>query len=193
MTIKQIDSKKVLISLCEQDIKDFSMPFEKMNFNDEHSKTVLSEILSLACDKASFCLNKDKSLLVEAIPYNNGCLLLVTLLDSEKKRKSYRIKKTVGFPCYCFLSVDGFLGAVESLFDQVEAVPANSAYMYNDRYYIVFHRSALSARVKLILSEFTGKYSNNRALVSRVEENGKLLSDGNAVVLISTAMKGKNI
>ena len=93
MTVEQIDSSKVLISLCNEDLTEYSLRFDTMSFNDPHSRRILNKLLTIACGKTGIKQEKDKSMLVEAMPHSNGCLILLTMNHKKKKRTVYRIKK----------------------------------------------------------------------------------------------------
>lgn len=189
MNIKQIDSKKILISLCEKDLKDFSLPFEQLNLKNEHSKNIIKRLVSVACDNTSFCEIKDKNLLVEAVPHSSGCYLLITLLDEKRKRKAYKIKKTSKYLCFGFENAETFLTAIEKAALHSRYFTKNYAYSYKNYYFIIFEHPTLSISVRHILYEYAKLTTKNRVFVSRIKENGKLLSASNAISLIFGALK----
>ncbi len=190
MTIEQIDNSKVLISLCTEDMADFSLQFGKMSFHDSHSRIILSRLLSIACTKTGLAV-EDKSLLVEALPHQNGCLLLITAVPKRTKRKIYKIKKSASLPCYCFKNAENLLSAIEKLNGGNSFYCGNCAYLYKDKYFIVFDYPALSIKTKMILSEFSTVCTGSKSFIARVKEAGKLLADVNAVEQIGNRLKKK--
>ena len=51
MIIEQIDSSKVLISLCNNDMEDYQLEFGTMDFENPHSKKILMRLLGIVCYK----------------------------------------------------------------------------------------------------------------------------------------------
>jgi hypothetical protein len=51
MIIEQIDSSKVLISLCNNDMEDYQLEFGTMDFENPHSKKILMRLLGIVCNK----------------------------------------------------------------------------------------------------------------------------------------------
>ena len=86
MTIEQLDKSKVLISLCKEDMDNFSLDISDMSFCDEHSRKVLLRLLQLASRKTGVEMHKG-AVLLEALPHNCGCLLLVTVMEKTKRKR----------------------------------------------------------------------------------------------------------
>ena len=91
MTIEQIDNERILIALCDEDMKSFSLEFESMTLSDSHVKEMIQRLLKFASKETGISV-KNKKMLIEAIPYINGCLFLITLTQKAHKRKIYKIK-----------------------------------------------------------------------------------------------------
>ena len=91
MIIEQIDSSKVLISLCNNDMEDYQLEFGTMDFENPHSKKILMRLLGIVCNKTGLS-TKNKQLLLETLPLDSGCLILVTFMDTKPKINKYRIK-----------------------------------------------------------------------------------------------------
>ena len=85
MTIEQIDSNRILIALCDDDMKSFSLEFESMTLSDPHVKEMIQRLLKFASNETGISV-KNKKMLIEAIPYINGCLFLITLSQKTHKR-----------------------------------------------------------------------------------------------------------
>lgn len=89
MTIDKIKSNKILITLCDEDMRDFSLDYDTLSLYDSHSRKILMRILQIACFKTDIEI-KDKRMIVEALPTVDGCMLLLTVED--KNRKKYRLQ-----------------------------------------------------------------------------------------------------
>lgn len=186
MTIEQLDTTKVLISLCSEDMEKFALRFNDMSFCDEHSKKVLLRLTQLACMKTGVEMKKG-AVLMEALPHQSGCLLLVTLLE-KKRRKTYKVKKFREFPCFGFDCIDDLLSCVEILGSKDIPVHRNSLWLYGNRYYLVFDYPALSPVCRGLICEFADEVKSTAVTLSRIRESGKLLCRNNAVELIYNAI-----
>ena len=177
MTIEQIDKGKVLIVLGSSDMRDFSLDYSKMSFSDPHSKRILIRLLTLACLKTGIS-SYGKKMLVEALPHENGCIILLTL-KPENKRKVYRIKRKNYSLCFVFGSLENLINLCVDLKDK--CVTENRIYYYNNKYYVVFE-SVFSPKLKRMITEYADKAEGRSILTARIKENGKLIADNNGVV-----------
>lgn len=168
-------------------MKSFNLEFEKIGFSDPHSKKILSRLLSLACVSNSICTD-NKTVMLEAVPCAQGCMLLVSVCDKKQRRKKYRIKRITEYPCYRFENAEALLSAVEKLCDTDIFFYNNSAYSYKNRYYLVFDYPLVAQKAKKILSEFSHKVKGSKPFVARLHENGVMLSQGNAVIHIGSSL-----
>lgn len=179
MTIEQIDKGRVLILLCNSDMKDFSLDYDTMGFRDPHSKKILVRLLTLACLKTGISA-KGKKMLVEALPQENGCIILLTLV-SENKRKVYRIKRKNYSLCFVFGDLENLIKLCIALKDR--CITENRIYYCNSKYYLIFE-SILSPKYKRLVCEYADKGEAERVHWARVKENGKLIADNNAIATL---------
>lgn len=186
MIIEQLDASKVLISLCNEDMKSFKLQFENMSFYSEHSKRILVRLLKLACMKAGVSC-KSKTVLMEALPHQSGCLILVTMMET-KKRKTYRVKKVAEKPCFVFDSTEEMLTGMETLYKGNFSMSSNSLWVCEDRYYLFFDYPSVQERVQRILTEFAFYKIFPQVEISRIKERGKLLCGESAVDTIGRSM-----
>ena len=174
MTIEQIDSGKVLIMLKNSDMKDFSLEYGTMGFDDPHSRRILSRLLSLACSKTG--LNaRNKKMVVEALPHKSGCLILLTL--KEKKRRVYRIKRSDKLFCCVFDDAEALLSAL----DNAEGLPESELLLYEGGYYLLAPEK-LSSRLAFILGEFSETYYCSKIRAAKLREAGKPLGDAREII-----------
>ena len=93
MILELVDESRLLIILSPEDMEDYQLTFDSLDWQNGHSRSVIKEFLRIACRQKGFCPG-DSRLLIEAVPDEEGCVLLVTMLPEEKaKRKVYRIKE----------------------------------------------------------------------------------------------------
>lgn len=182
MTIEQLDCDKVLISLCNEDMQDYKLRFSDMSFCSEHSKRVLLRLLKLACAKAGVNY-ESKTLLMEALPHNSGCLLLVTMME-KKKRKTYKVKRIKEYPCFVFSAAEDVLSAAENSKRRGVSLSSNSLWLCGDMYYLVFDYPLVSKSLCSVLCEYSRVQRFTQAGVARIKERGKLLCENNALNII---------
>lgn len=186
MTIEQIDSSKVLIALCNQDMKDYELEFDSMGFENTHSKKVLNRFITMVCNKTGLSTN-NKKLLMEALPHQNGCLILVTFMEKRIPRTKYRIKKPKENTCFCFENTDDFLKAILLIYNENIYVRSSRAYLFKKEYYLVFDYYPIPQIAKRILNEYGKRKKCTRAFLSALKEAGKTICDKNAVDTIGKA------
>lgn len=180
MTIEQIDSTKVLISLCTEDMHDFALKYDSMSFNDEHSRKILKRLLMLACNKTGIEVH-NKTMVIEALPHESGCLILITLKNRKSGRRIYKIKDKNKLLCCMFESSENFLSAISSLYKLNIHYYGNSAYFFSGKYYIIFMNASLPRRAKAILNEFAKMSICTKTFEARLSESGKLIAKADAI------------
>ena len=179
MTIKQLNSTKVLITLKREDMRDFELSFDKISLKDEHSKKILTRLLQLACLNTGMQFNGNR-FFIEALPNDMGCLLLISVVEG-KKRKIYKIKKYTTHLCYRFDNATDMMNAISALYEIKGCYYSNSMYMQNDKYYLIFEYPNISNRLKILLSEYASIISADDIFISRLNEYSKLISKNNAI------------
>lgn len=187
MTIQQLTDNKVMVSLCDEDMKGFDLSFDTMGICDRHSHKILFRLMNIACTKSGID-TKGKSVMLEAVPYIGGCILLISVSQKPHKRKKYRIQRIMEYPCYRFDSAEVMLSAIEKLYNCESLFYNNSVYVQNDVYYLVFDYPVVSDKALQILSEYANKCKGTKAFIARLHESAKKLSSGNAIVHIGAAL-----
>lgn len=180
MTVEKLSENRALIILCSQDIRDFSLSFDTLGLNDIHSRRILLRIMRLACQKTGLEIN-GKNVQLEAIEIGDDCYILITADKILHKR--YKIKGSVPSVCYKIGNSSNFLEVIEKLYRQNIYCNKNSAYLYNDNYYLIFDYCNVPKQTKRILSEYCAK-KGSKIESARVKENGKKICDNNAVYQI---------
>lgn len=181
MIIEQIDNSKVLIVLGGNDMQDFSLEYDTLSFDDPHSGKILKRLLTLACTKTGIS-TEDKKILVEAVPQQKGCVILLTLLP-KVSRKIYRIKKQKTSLCFIFEDAEALISAAKVLCKSLMP-PENSVYLLDDKYVVVIEGIIENKRYLSRLREFSHKALQGKIHSARVRENGKLLAEENGIKVI---------
>lgn len=187
LKISQLSSTKVLISLEQKDMKSFELEFDNMKLSDPHSKKIISRLLRLALNSGNI-MSDNKTVLCEALPSTDGCVLLVSVCDKKDERKKYRIKRIKEYPCYKFSCVEDMLTAIEKLYNTQSVFYNNSAYMCKNDYYLVFDYPIVSKKARKILLEFAESIKASKTFVARLNESAHTLSRGNAISHIGMAL-----
>lgn len=186
MTIEQIDSSKLLITLCSCDMEDYRLEFGTMGFENPHSRKILNRLINIVCTKTGLS-SKNKKLLLEALPYDNGCIILVTFMEKQTANKKYKIKKHGENACYIFLKIEDMIKAVTMIYSQKLYVPSAAVYSYKEKYYLIFHSSPLSRMAKRILSEYGKRRRCERIFLSSLDEAGQKICGKNAISTLGKA------
>lgn len=184
MNIEQIDNSRIIVSLCNKDMERFSVTFETLNISDLHSRKVLKEILCYASIQTGISL-KNKKILIEAMQYEQGCILLITLTDKNRKRKIYRIKNRSDLYIFTFDNVDNFLGCIKAIYNINENRYSSSAFVSNNRYYLVIQPTAtLKSKYLQTITEFSTGIKRGKINFEILKEHSSVISSQNAIELI---------
>jgi len=186
MTITQINEYKVLISLKNNDILDFGIDFDSLNYSDPKQQKILRRLFTLACTNNNVC-TKDKTVTLEALPNPDGYYILVSLSEKKERRK-YRIKRITQYPCYQFTDIDTMFTAIEKLYSCDVLYYNNSLYYYKNRYLLVFDYPLVPKKAQPLLHEFAHKTKCDKLFLARLNESAKKISGGNAIVHIGSAL-----
>ncbi len=189
MTIEKIDSERILIALCDEDMKSFSLEFESMTLTNPYVRETLKSLLSFASVETGISVY-NKKMLIEAIPYKNGCLLLITLKAKEHKRKVYRIKEIRPL-IFCFDDVESLLRCICELYKRHDRKIRSDAYKLFDKYILTIRPySRVSQYYTDIIGEFGERISGGALTFSRICEYGNVIVKDNAVEIIGSSISG---
>lgn len=180
LTVDKLSDDRVLIILGTKEMQDYALDFDTLSLNDLHSRKILLRIMQIACRKTGI-ETRGKSVSIEALSFDEDCYILVTV--SQKSRRTYRIKKNDESVCYFLGESANFLETLEKLYRQNVCCNRNSAYLCDNRYYLIFDYPSIPKKLKRVLSEY-GEKSGGKLAAAKVRENGKLLCRHNAIMQI---------
>ena len=187
MNIEQIDDSRVLITLCDEDMKSYSVSFDTMSLSDEHTKKVLKQLMYYASDKTGISFEK-KHILIEALKYEHGCILLFTVSE-KSKRKIYKIKYYNDSYIFTFENAEALLSCIQALYFMNDFRFASSEKKKKKRYYLVINSpAALKPKYICTISEFCSHQFRGRIHTAVLREHAKLISEKNAIEIIGSAL-----
>ncbi len=189
MTIEKIDETRLVIVLCSEDMDVFSIDYNTISFVNPYSRKILRNLLSLAGSKTGIDVHK-KKLVIEAMPHDDGCIFIVTVLPKEnQKRKKYKIKKADTSILYTFENLDDFLTCSEILYNQGFGFFKSDLYLDNDVYSLIIKtKKAMSFKANAILSEFSNSKVKDATTIAKVEERAEIITKDFAIIFIGGAL-----
>ena len=149
---EKLDDKKVLITLRHDDLKTLGLSFDKALSEDEQYEKKLRGLLLLALSDAGIDM-RGKRFLLELLPCNWGCMLLISAF-SVHTRKRYRIKKITDFSVCIFKNFDDLLDAMRAVSSHALSEYPNSLYRYKDCFVLIFDYPLIREDERRILSEY---------------------------------------
>ena len=183
MHIEKIDDRRIVISLSDKDMQNCGVTFETLGLNSSHSREVLRSLLNDARTQTGISFSGQR-VLVEALQYEHGCLLLLTFSGVALGRKTYRIKKHGTDRIYRFDNADDFLACLLSVSrlhgtrcDIAPFLRDMTAFLHRSRYYLVC--SSLSEppeALHRLLCEFSAACRRSRLLPAVLREHAQPLS-----------------
>lgn len=175
LTVNRLSGDRVLITLCNKDMSDFSLDFGKMSMSDSHSRRVILRIMQVACRRSGISVS-GKRLNVEAMLLGEDCYLLVTV--AKKPGRTYRLKNC-GSVCYRLGSAGNLLNAIEKLYRTSVVSSKNAVFELDGNYYLIFEHY-LPSQLRAVLNEFAQKKGGNIS-AAKVREYGSPVCEHNAV------------
>ncbi len=185
MTIEMLDKQLILVSLCEEDMLTYRLG------SDESAEQGLRELMLYIGEECGLD-HRGKSYLIEVMPSAKGCLLIISVRQA-KRRKLYRVKRRALSDVCVFFDADAML----DFLSLKSGMCGYAVYRYRERYILlpdVSDEGLLS-----LLSEYGELYPVSTALMARVREHGRLLTQveiqrrhigGRAVAVGDTARGG---
>ena len=182
MIIQQLDQKRLLINLSKNDLAAFNLSTNKFSFNDEATKLIIREILSLAVIKTGLII-KDRSLSVEALPHKEGCYILATL-RTKSGRKKYHIKRNNDNILIRFDHAQDMLNAIDIIFCSNAKLIRSDLYSKDRYYYLSLQTYSLPKKTKALLSEYGKIFRCNALTLSVLNESSNIIRQKDAVYYI---------
>ena len=136
MNIEQIDSRRILISMTENELEDYSITFEALSLSEKQTQRVLKELMDRAAQRTGISF-RDKRVLIEALKYEKGCIFLLTVSDKNRKRRIFRIKFCNESYMFLFKDAESLLSCIQALYRMNTGRLVSTVYFYRRQYYLV--------------------------------------------------------
>lgn len=185
LILEKIDENRLLIALSSEDMDILDLNLNRLNFKDEYSKQIVRQLLLKAKNEIGFYFDDDK-IVVEVIPQNDGCFVLITLISKKSLgRKIYKVKEDEKVYLFEFKSVDSLLDVIKLLYNKNLFDFKNTAISCQSKYYfIIYSNGSIPINLQSILTEYGRLLSDDYISAARVIELGRVLAKDNAIKLI---------
>lgn len=188
MKIDLLENGCLKILLTEEDLRSFHLTFEDMDYNNESTRDALHQLLDTARRETGFDFSG--SLVIEALPVDGGCLLLLTPACGKRH---VRMKRVVGPYIFELDDADTVLRLAQSIGRCTPPMFGSSLYRFDKRYRLVLYPGApLSKELGNILYEFAYPAGEGDAAAAYTAEYGESIAVGDALSRIYKAMSQKS-
>lgn len=188
MTIEQIDETRVLIALGQEDMTLLSLEYETMSFKNPDSKKVLKKLITLAKSKFGYTYTEN-SITIEALRYDTGCLLVLTLVPKGQSPKRYRIKKKSPEVLYTLQDSECLLELSSQLYRSGFLLTGSSVIEKDNIYFLKIKQGQIVPEKALrILQEYSLEKTTDKTQIARICENGQIIAEKHPILHIGSAM-----
>lgn len=184
MKMDLLENGCLKILLTEDDLRDFKLTFEDLDYNNENTRSALHQLLETARRETGF--DPTGSFIIEALPVDGGCMLLLTPTGGKKH---IRMKRVVGPYIYELDDADSVLHFAKSVGEHAQPMFGSSLYRFNKRYRLVLYPGApLSREMGNLLGEFARPAGEGDVAAAYTAEHGESIVIGDALNRICDAM-----
>ena len=192
MKMEQLENGCLKIFLDDTDMQEMGLRFEDMDYRNAATREAIARLLEAAHTETGF--DAPDGLLVEVLPLDKGCLILMTpsrtaSASAPSERRRFRMVRAGGPFVY---AVDG----VDQLFQLCAGLrrfrrpgeessfrePASSLYKFGNGYRLIIYPGFVTPRgMSGMLSEFGKLVGEGDAAAAFTAEHGQPLAIGDAV------------
>lgn len=188
MRMEQTDTGLLKILLTGDDLTELSLSFETLDYRDSHTKEVLQRLIREAAKTVGFL--PSEHMLIEALPVDDGCLLLVT---PSKPGRRLRLKRAGGPYVYQVESADRLLQLGQGLAHLSQTAAfwgSSSLYAFAPGYrLIVYPAKTLSTPLTHVLGSLCERIGEGDAAAAFAAEHGTPVAIGNALEKLCAAYR----
>lgn len=172
------------ILLTEEDLRTFHLTFDDLDYNNEETRGALQQLLDAARRETGF--DSSGSLIIEALPVDGGCLLLLTPTSGKRH---VRMKRVAGPYIYELDDADAVLRFARSIGKQTSPILGSSLYRFDKRYRLILYPGApLTRELGNLLTEFAQPAGEGDAAAAYTAEHGEIIAVGDALARLCSAM-----
>lgn len=192
MKMELLENGCLKILLSEEDLRTLGLSFDCLDYDNASTREAIQALLLAAREETGF--NPVGGLLVEALPVDGGCLLLMTPTVGHRR---IRLKRAVGPFVYEVEDAEQLLRLADGLSRyqpapdvRVQPWAGSSLYQFGDKYRLVLYPSAILPRgMGDLLQEFVRSAGEGDAAAAYTAEHGRAIAVGDALTRLCTAVR----
>ncbi len=191
LKIEIIDEKTIKILLSVQDMQEFHLTYEQMDYNDTVTRKAILSIVQKIRQDTPVDLEMNK-LFIEAFPDTaGGCILYVNLIEPQQMQSIKSGKQSFDTPLIFLLgNIDLVAGVSARLLQEYSHLIIHSSlYWMEERYCLLLYTYCrMEKKIICILKEY-GSYLGKGAILSAfIREHGKEILNDNAIETITQSI-----
>ncbi len=190
MNIELLDEKRVLIDLCVEDMQLLSLEYKNLSMQSTVNRKIINNLVRIAKIKTGFQTNESTTVFVEAMPYQGGCFILITLKESSRvKGKKYKVVRKLHKKVFIFNSCEEMLSAIEKLYPYKEHISKSTLAFKDNIYYLLVTTPNKAITIaEIILSEFSTSRISGGIQIAHILEHSNIIAENNAIEKIGSAL-----
>lgn len=190
MNIELLDEKRVLIDLCVEDMQLLSLEYKNLSMQSLSNRKVINNLVRIAKIKTGFHTEESTTVLVEAMPYEGGCFILITLKENySSKNKKYRVVRKMYRRMFIFDDCESMLSAVEKIYPYHTKVSKSTLVVCDKKYYLIIStQNNVNTTEEVILSEFSKRKAVGNIEIALILEHSQIICENNAIEKIGKAL-----
>ncbi len=187
MNIELIDKNKVLIDLCDDDMQRLSIEYTTLQ--ERKNISVIKTLIEIAKIKTGLITNAYARIMVDTMPYDGGCFILITLKQPNfLSGKKFRIIKKSFERIFVFDSTDDMINATEKLCRCHCRHYKSSLLLYKGNYCLLIESvSGIEKFSVHLLCEYACTNYANSVKIAHIKEHATTVITQNAVETIGKA------
>ena len=179
MDIEQIDRNKLKIHLEKNDLSDFDIDFEALDYKNKQTRDIIWDLLDVARIKTGFDAFQ-KKIFIEAFKSPaGGCTLYFTLLNASRMPAVNREYPYI----YEFSTDEDMICAAKSIpVDSIES----KLFAFDGKFRLILYPNGrLSIQTKSVMSEFGNQVGFGQGAEAFTGEHGKILISKRAIETVN--------
>jgi hypothetical protein len=191
LILERISKSKLLVAMSSDEMKRFNLTFMHNSTinNNAHINNILKNLLVIARAETGF--NADNhNLMVEALPQNEGCVMVITLmpLKKHKRRRLYKIKDRTEPLIFSFEEMEDIICMSQRIY-RLDLVIDHSQIVKDEKkyYLIVYAKRSVNSKIMPLISEYGQLVGKGFIESARQNERGQVVIVDDAINLIGAA------
>ena len=173
MKIERLPSGSYQIWMTDADMQRWGLRFETMGAQDAATRAAIRRLLQLLGHRGLW--TNGVSLTVEAVPIEQGCLLLFS------PKREWPLCAVLCPQIYALNSAGEVLQLGQAL-GETETLPSASLFLWGEEYRLIVYPDPRTSRCEqLPLSEFAQPIAQGHTAAAFTEEHGQTITVGNAL------------